>query len=134
MVLREALSNRAIDWTVIGFIDDDLHKRRTSVRGVPVLGTLEEVAPLLASGQVRQVVVSTGSVQRERLDALQRLCADAGVAPSTPPSSSAIRPAAATSVAETSHRVQRREDRRAALASPRGAPGRLVGRARAMVR
>ena len=79
MVLREALSNRAIDWTVVGFIDDDLHKRRTSVRGVPVLGTLEEVAPLLTSGQVAQVVVSTGAVQRERLTALQRLCADAGV-------------------------------------------------------
>ena len=48
------------------------------MHGVPVLGTLEEVAPLLASGQVTQVVVSTDSVQRERLDALQRLCADAG--------------------------------------------------------
>jgi FlaA1/EpsC-like NDP-sugar epimerase len=49
------------------------------VQGVPVLGTLEQVAPLLASGQVAQVVVSTESVARERLDALQRLCADAGV-------------------------------------------------------
>ena len=58
MVLREARSNRAIDWTVVGFIDDDLHKQRTSVQGVPVLGTLEQVAPLLASGQVAQVVVS----------------------------------------------------------------------------
>jgi UDP-GlcNAc:undecaprenyl-phosphate GlcNAc-1-phosphate transferase len=79
MVLREARANRAIDWTVIGFIDDDRGKHRTSVQGVPVLGTLEQVAPLLASGQVAQVVVSTGSVQRERLDALRRLCADAGV-------------------------------------------------------
>jgi UDP-GlcNAc:undecaprenyl-phosphate GlcNAc-1-phosphate transferase len=79
MVLREARSNRAIDWTVIGFIDDDRAKQRTSVQGVPVLGTLEQVAPLLASGQVAQVVVSTESVEIERLDALRRLCADAGV-------------------------------------------------------
>jgi UDP-GlcNAc:undecaprenyl-phosphate GlcNAc-1-phosphate transferase len=79
MVLREARSNRAIDWTVVGFIDDDRDKHRTSVQGVPVLGTLEQVAPLLASGQVAQVVISTGSVPRERLDALRRLCADAGV-------------------------------------------------------
>ncbi len=35
MVLREARANRAIDWTVIGFIDDDRHKHRTSVQGVP---------------------------------------------------------------------------------------------------
>ena len=79
MVLREARANRALDWTVIGFIDDDRAKQRTSVQGVPVLGTLEQVAPLLASGQVTQVVVSTESVPAERLDALQRLCADAGV-------------------------------------------------------
>jgi len=76
MVLREARANRALDWTVIGFIDDDRGKQRTSVQGVPVLGTLEQVAPLLASGQV---IVSTESVPAERLDALQRLCADAGV-------------------------------------------------------
>ena len=80
MVLREARANRAIDWTVIGFIDDDRHKHRTSVHGVPVLGTLEQVAPLLASGQVAQVVISTASVDGERLDALRRLCADAGCA------------------------------------------------------
>jgi UDP-GlcNAc:undecaprenyl-phosphate GlcNAc-1-phosphate transferase len=79
MVLREARANRTLDWTVIGFIDDDRAKQRTSVQGVPVLGTLEQVAPLLASGQVTQVVVSTESVPAERLDALQRLCADAGV-------------------------------------------------------
>jgi UDP-GlcNAc:undecaprenyl-phosphate GlcNAc-1-phosphate transferase len=79
MVLREARANRSLDWTVVGFIDDDRDKQRTSVQGVPVLGTLEQVAPLLASGQVAQVVVSTESVRRERLDALQRLCADAGV-------------------------------------------------------
>ena len=79
MVLREARANRALDWTVIGFIDDDRGKQRTSVQGVPVLGTLEQVAPLLASGQVTQVVVSTEAVPAERLDALQRLCADAGV-------------------------------------------------------
>ncbi len=79
MVLREARANRTLDWTIIGFIDDDRAKQRTSVQGVPVLGTLEQVAPLLASGQVTQVVVSTESVPAERLDALQRLCADAGV-------------------------------------------------------
>jgi len=79
MVLREARSNGDLDWKVIGFIDDDRGKFRTSVHGVPVLGSLEQVAPLLTSGQVAQVVVSTSTVAPERLDALVRLCADAGV-------------------------------------------------------
>ena len=79
MELREARSNGDLDWKIVGFIDDDRSKFRTSVQGVPVLGSLEQVAPLLTSGQVAQVVVSTSAVAPERLDALTRLCADAGV-------------------------------------------------------
>ncbi len=79
MVLREARSNGELDWKIVGFIDDDRAKFRTSVQGVPVLGSLEQVAPLLTSGQVAQVVVATSAVAPERLDALTRLCADAGV-------------------------------------------------------
>jgi UDP-GlcNAc:undecaprenyl-phosphate GlcNAc-1-phosphate transferase len=79
MVLREARSNGDLDWKVVGFIDDDRHKFRTNVHGVPVLGSLEQVAPLLTSGQVAQVIVSTAAVPPERLEALTRLCADAGV-------------------------------------------------------
>ena len=79
MVLREARSNDELDWTVIGFIDDDRQKFRTNVHGVPVLGSLDQVAALLASGTVAQVVVATTAVSPERLDALTRLCADAGV-------------------------------------------------------
>ena len=79
MVLREARSNDELDWTVIGFIDDDRQKFRTSVHGVPVLGSLEQVAALIASGGVAQVVVATTAVPPERLETLARLCADAGV-------------------------------------------------------
>ncbi|HUU35338.1 MAG TPA: hypothetical protein VMW48_14840, partial [Vicinamibacterales bacterium] len=79
MVLREARSNDELDWTVIGFIDDDRGKFRTNVHGVPVLGSLEQVAPLLTSGNVAQVVVATTAVPAERIEALTRLCADAGV-------------------------------------------------------
>lgn len=79
MVLREARSNSEIDWQVVGFIDDDRGKHRTNVHGVPVLGGLDEVAPLITSRQVAQVVVSTTAVEAERLEALTRLCADAGV-------------------------------------------------------
>ncbi|MEZ5416080.1 MAG: hypothetical protein R2708_01915 [Vicinamibacterales bacterium] len=79
MVLREARSNGELDWHVVGFIDDDLGKQRSRVHGVPVLGNLEQVAPLIASGQVAQVIVSTASVPAERLHALRQICADAGV-------------------------------------------------------
>lgn len=79
MVLREARSNDELDWVVIGFIDDDRQKFRTNVHGVPVLGGLEQVAALIASGTVAQVVVATTAVPPERLETLTRLCGEAGV-------------------------------------------------------
>ena len=79
MVLREARSNDELGWTIVGFIDDDPGKFRMNVHGVPVLGSLDQAAPLIMSGQVAQVVVSTASVPPERLEVLSRLCADHGV-------------------------------------------------------
>jgi FlaA1/EpsC-like NDP-sugar epimerase len=79
MVLREARSNGDLGWRVVGFIDDDRDKFRTNVHGVQVLGTLEQVAPMLASGQVAQVVVATATVPPERLETLARLCAESEV-------------------------------------------------------
>ena len=79
MVLREARSNDDLDWTVIGFIDDDRQKFRTNVHGVPVLGTLDQVSALIASGGVAQVVVATTALSPERLETLSRVCAEAGV-------------------------------------------------------
>ena len=37
------------------------------------------MAPLIASGQVAQVVVSTATLDPARLHALRQICADAGV-------------------------------------------------------
>ncbi len=79
MVLREVRSNGSLDWTIIGFIDDDRGKYQTNVNGVPVLGSLEQVAHLLAAGQVAQVVVTTSAVGPERLESLSRACTNAGV-------------------------------------------------------
>ncbi|MEP7116618.1 MAG: hypothetical protein ABI880_03505 [Acidobacteriota bacterium] len=79
MVLREARSNHELAWKVVGFIDDDRGKFRTNVHGVPVLGSLEQMTALLGSGEVEQVVVATTAVSPERIAALHRICADAGV-------------------------------------------------------
>jgi FlaA1/EpsC-like NDP-sugar epimerase len=79
MVLREARTNRALEWHVVGFVDDDRHKRRTSVHGAPVLGGIEQLARLLAEHQIDQVVISTASISAEHRETLRRLCADAEV-------------------------------------------------------
>jgi len=79
MVLREARTNRALDWHVVGFLDDDRHKQSTSVHGMPVLGGVEQLTRLLAEQRVEQVVVSTSSLDVERRAALLDACAEADV-------------------------------------------------------
>ncbi len=79
MVLREVRANAALDWTVIGFIDDDRGKHQTQVNGVPVLGGFDQLTSLLSSGRVAQVVISTTAIPDERLEALTLACSDSGV-------------------------------------------------------
>jgi len=79
MVLREARTNRALDWHVVGFVDDDREKHRTSVHGTPVLGDIEQLPRLLAEQRVEQVVVSTSKVDGARRAQLRRHCAEAGI-------------------------------------------------------
>jgi UDP-GlcNAc:undecaprenyl-phosphate GlcNAc-1-phosphate transferase len=79
MVLREARTNRALEWHVVGFLDDDRHKRRSSVHGAPVLGGIEQLPSLLAEHKIDQVVISTASISAEHREMLRRLCADAEV-------------------------------------------------------
>ena len=79
MVLREARTNHALDWHVIGFLDDDPAKQHTSVQGMPVLGGSDQLVRLLAEQRIEQVVVSTSRLDEERRAALLRQCAEAGV-------------------------------------------------------
>jgi UDP-GlcNAc:undecaprenyl-phosphate GlcNAc-1-phosphate transferase len=79
MVLREARTNRALDWHVVGFLDDDRHKQSTSVHGMPVLGGGDQLARLLADQRIEQVVVSTSTLDEVRRAELLRQCAEAGI-------------------------------------------------------
>jgi len=79
MVLREARTNRGLDWNVVGFLDDDRDKQRTSVHGMPVLGGVDQLPGVLEEHRVEQVVVSTSALDAGRRAELRRRCAEAGI-------------------------------------------------------
>jgi UDP-GlcNAc:undecaprenyl-phosphate GlcNAc-1-phosphate transferase len=79
MVLREARTNRALEWHVLGFLDDDRHKQRTSIHGMPVLGGIDQLPKLLAEHRIDQVVVSTSTLSEDRRREVRRQCTEAGV-------------------------------------------------------
>jgi FlaA1/EpsC-like NDP-sugar epimerase len=64
---------------VIGFIDDDRALRGRMVRSFHVLGGMRDLANLLKSGALREVIL-TAPLSDKRLARLRRLCRQNGVA------------------------------------------------------
>jgi UDP-GlcNAc:undecaprenyl-phosphate/decaprenyl-phosphate GlcNAc-1-phosphate transferase len=75
MAVRELLSDPDHDVRIVGFIDDDPNKRRTRVRGYPVLGTGDALPSLITSADIDVVVLSMRSIDEARKAALEALCA-----------------------------------------------------------
>lgn len=64
----------------IGFIDDDPAKRRLHMNGLRVLGTLEDLDPIVRSRNVGVLVVAIAGIDSPRLLELDRRCAALGIA------------------------------------------------------
>jgi UDP-GlcNAc:undecaprenyl-phosphate/decaprenyl-phosphate GlcNAc-1-phosphate transferase len=80
MVVRELLNDHDNGVRIVGFIDDDVRKRRNRIRGYPVLGGFETLSEIILSGAVDEVVVSARAMDVLRVTSLERLCAQHGVA------------------------------------------------------
>ncbi len=79
LLLREVLQNDELNMTPVGFIDDDLAKRRLKLDGFPVLGTVHDLPAVLVRQPVSDVLVSTKEISPERLATLMGACREHGV-------------------------------------------------------
>ncbi len=82
LAVREILQNPSLGLTPIGFLDDDVTKRKLRVDGLGVLGTLDDLPALLdrRAGHVSAVIVSISNLSRERLDRVCEVCSTHGIA------------------------------------------------------
>jgi UDP-GlcNAc:undecaprenyl-phosphate GlcNAc-1-phosphate transferase len=71
--IREAFGS-ATALRIIGFVDDDPLKRRTSVQGYPVVGGFAELLSMIDAGEVDCIVLNTRLVDVDRLQALEDGC------------------------------------------------------------
>jgi FlaA1/EpsC-like NDP-sugar epimerase len=86
MLLREARSNASLNYTVVGFIDDDPAKRRMRIQGAPVLGAGAELATLAAKHNIQLVLIALPSADGAEMTRVLRFCQEAGVRFRTVPS------------------------------------------------
>jgi UDP-GlcNAc:undecaprenyl-phosphate/decaprenyl-phosphate GlcNAc-1-phosphate transferase len=64
---------------VVGFVDDDPRLRSSRLAGVPVLGTTEELEPILSATRPDRVLVTIPDAPRARLDAVVSACGELSV-------------------------------------------------------
>jgi UDP-GlcNAc:undecaprenyl-phosphate GlcNAc-1-phosphate transferase len=74
LLVRVLLEDRLHAMLPIGFIDDDVAKRRLRLEGVPVVGTFADLDAILAKRQVAEVIVSTKALDRARLAETAAVC------------------------------------------------------------
>jgi FlaA1/EpsC-like NDP-sugar epimerase len=78
MVARELLSNDEMELKPAGFIDDDPLKRNSSLLGIPVLGTTEEIPEITKQYQIKEIIIAMPSVKGEKIKNIVELCHKTG--------------------------------------------------------
>ncbi len=79
LVLRELLTNLRLGRLPVGFVDADPGKQRLKIQGLPVVGSGDQLAELLAATDATEVLVSTAAIPEARLTAISKTCAAHGV-------------------------------------------------------
>jgi len=78
-LLREIRQNPRLRYRVAGFVDDSPSLRGRRIQGVPVLGTVADLADGIGRWGVREIILASPSIPEQRLAFLAALCRARGV-------------------------------------------------------
>ena len=65
LIVQEMQRSRLLNYTPIGFVDDDPRKRNTRIMGVRVMGSLQELGRILREHRPDEVLIAMPSVSGE---------------------------------------------------------------------
>ena len=78
--LREILNNQKLGLTPVGFIDDDVRKRRRKIQGYKVLGGRDDLAAMVQKYEINEVIVASDKIHADNLKVACAVCEDLGIA------------------------------------------------------
>ena len=87
-LVRDLQANSELKMQLAGYLDDDPHKRKLVIHGVPVLGTLEELPILVREHKIDRVIIAMPSAPGAVTRQVIRLCEQARVPAQTLPGTS----------------------------------------------
>lgn len=86
MIAREIRMNPDLNLEMVGFVDDDSHKRKQKFQGFPVLGKIRRVGRICQEKGVDEIVIAIPSAAGIELRRIVQLCRDSGAICKTLPS------------------------------------------------
>jgi len=78
--LREILNNQKLGLTPVGFIDDDVRKRRRKIQGYKVLGGRDDLAVMVKKYAINELIVASDKIHADNLKVACAVCEDLGIA------------------------------------------------------
>lgn len=79
MVMREIKRNNVLNYSPVGFIDDNPAKIGNRIQGMKVLGSRDKLKSLAKERRVQEVIIAIPSLAIVELSAIAKLCNECGV-------------------------------------------------------
>ncbi|WHY76649.1 nucleoside-diphosphate sugar epimerase/dehydratase [Neobacillus sp. WH10] len=74
MVARQLLKNQEADLLPIGFIDDDIHKQKLDILGMPVVGGVRSIKEVVPNLRIENIIIAIPSLSRRELTTIFQEC------------------------------------------------------------
>ena len=79
MVIREIKRNKSLNYTPVGFIDDDPFKAGSRIQGVEILGSRDNIKSLVTEYDVKEILIAVPSMGAEDFLQVTRVCQECGI-------------------------------------------------------
>jgi FlaA1/EpsC-like NDP-sugar epimerase len=78
-LVRDILRSPKYDYLPVGFIDDDLQKRKTQIHGIKVLGTRKDIPKFVKDFDVRQIIIAIPSASSREIKGIMEYVRNTGL-------------------------------------------------------
>jgi FlaA1/EpsC-like NDP-sugar epimerase len=78
-ILREIHGNPRLQFKIIGFLDDDIHKLKRSIHDIPILGKIDDLPRLSKKYEVKQALIAAPSASGKQIRHMVDICKQAKV-------------------------------------------------------
>jgi len=79
LTVRAMLSRADVDYWPVAILDDDPYKQGTTIHGVPVLGTIDDVGEVARMTRAKAIVMALPSAATRELYKIVRICKETGL-------------------------------------------------------